>query len=138
MSQNPPSRSSFSFKNSPAKGDAVYNSSKKRVKKVEHNWLWLHEMRLIGNEYMSVPTYNMTKIFKKLARKEGPRLVKIEEARKKARILNAEAIKLIDKGNRLMEKANFQHQILDATTKELANDMAEDSGPDAYQDSSDE
>ena len=89
-------------------------------------------MRLIGNEYMSVPTYNMTKIFKKLARKEGPRLVKIEEARKKARLLNAEAIKLIDKGNRLMEKANFQHQILDATTKELANDMAEDSGPDAY------
>ena len=136
--QKQQSRGSFSFQNSPAKDDAIFNSSKKRVKKVEHNWLWLHEMRLIGNEYISVPTYNMTKIFKKLARKEGPRLVKIEEARKNARLLNAEAIKLIDKGNRLMEKANFQHQILDATTKELANDMAEDSGQNAYQDSSDE
>ena len=136
--QNPPSRSNFSFTNSPAKGDAIFNSSKKRVKKVEHNWLWLHETKLIGNEYKLVPTYNMTKIFKKLARKKGPQLVKIEESKKKAHFMTTEAHKLIDQGNRLMEKGNFQHQIIDAMTKELANDLAGDSGPDSFQDSSDE
>lgn len=45
----------------------------------------------------------MKKIFKKLARKQGPRLVKIEKSKKKARVLHTEASKLIDKGNRLME-----------------------------------
>ena len=93
---------------------------------------------MIGNEYKLVPTYNMTKIFKKLARKKGPQLVKIEESKKKAHFLITEAHKLIDQGNRLMEKGNFQYQIIDAMTRELATDMAEDSGPDAYQDSSDE
>ena len=64
--------------------------------------------------------------------------MKIEESKKKAHFLTNEAHKLIDQGNRLMEKGNFQHQIIDAMTRELATDMAEDSGPDAYQDSSDD
>ena len=82
-------------------------------------------MKQIGSEQQqSVPSFNMSKIAKKLLRKHGPTLVKIEQTRRNARKLFDEANLLIDNGNELKEQGNFQLQILEATTKELASDMA--------------